>query len=359
MSARARKRGGGKVLGVLVPCRDEARVIERKLRNLALARWPPAARAHRLVVVDDHSSDGTAAVAERVLAQAFAANDPVCAEVVPSRGRPGKNGALETGLAVLAAGRVDLVVLTDADVVLEPDALLALCEAFERDPRLVLASGAQRFVRELAGDGTLRAPGGGALRSADTLYDRATSLVRRLESRGGRVFSVHGQLLAWRAAAGLVPRPGIAADDLELMLAARRHDPRARVGWVAGARFFELRPVPDVARAQAVRRARAFVQFARERREEGRRHVGPLRWSLYTLGAGFAPEIAGSFSLAAVAAGAFVAGGPGATAAAVALAAACATPVGRATMARFAAIRRARALEARQTLGERWEMARR
>ena len=36
-------------------------------------------------------------------------------------------------------------------------------------------------------------------------WDRWTARARRLESRFGALFSVHGQLLAWRAELGLLP----------------------------------------------------------------------------------------------------------------------------------------------------------
>ena len=67
MSAAA----AGAVLGVLVPCHDEAGVIERKLRNLAAVRWPASERPHALIVVDDHSSDDTARLAAESIERLF------------------------------------------------------------------------------------------------------------------------------------------------------------------------------------------------------------------------------------------------------------------------------------------------
>ncbi|MCB9913571.1 MAG: glycosyltransferase [Planctomycetes bacterium] len=208
-------------LGVLVPCRDEAAVVARKLADLAAQRWPACARPHRVVVVDDHSRDDTGARA-RGCAPALAAAG-VELLVSASARRPGKNGALEHGLALLAD--VDLVVLTDADVLLGADALARLAEAFAADPRLGLACGEQVFVDDLDDLD--------AARPAAQGWDRWTARVRRLESRCGALFSVHGQLLAWRAELGLAPRAGVAADDVDLMLQARA-SARPRVGcWCA------------------------------------------------------------------------------------------------------------------------------
>jgi glycosyltransferase involved in cell wall biosynthesis len=232
-------------LGVLIPCRNEAAVIERKLANLARCEGIGSAR---VVVVDDESQDGTA---EKALAAGV--------RVVRNRERPGKPGALRTGIAELAG--CELIVLTDADVLLEERALVELSAAFEREPRLAMACGAQRFT------------------NGSQPWDRWTARARRLESRFGVLFSVHGQLLAWRAGLGLVPTLGIAADDLDLMLQARAH---GRVRLVSSAVFLEEKCAPGArADEQALRRARAYVQLVRAQRNPLRGLVGALQWQFY------------------------------------------------------------------------------
>ena len=244
-------------LGVLVPCRDEAAVIDRRLMNLAGLEWPPARAPHRVVVVDDGSSDDTAARARAHVARMPAG---VTLEVLENRVRPGKSGAIAAGLAALRG--TDVVVLTDADVVLEPQALDVLARAFAAEPGLAMASGSQRFVRALADDGSAHGPDEGEPGTAASRYDRWTARVRRLESRRGRVFSVHGQLLAWRADLGLAPTPGLAADDLDLMLQARLSGGAVRL--LPGARFLEVKLQDRRHRElQELRRARAYVQFLR------------------------------------------------------------------------------------------------
>jgi len=344
-------------LGVVIPCRNEAAVIERRLRNLELARWPRplAGGPHQVVVVDDGSSDGTAELARRCAAR----RPPFALRVVASSARPGKPGAVRAGLAALAAG-VDLVVLTDADVVLDERALAALESAFRADARLAMASGAQRFVRRLEADG--RPPAAPA--AAAGPYDRATEAVRRLESRFGALFSVHGQLLAWRRELELAPTPGIAADDLDLMLQvrARRAGPRA-VRLVDGAVFYEEKTPPGAAAdGQALRRARAFVQLVRRCSGTESAPVGALarvQWAGYRA----LPTAAPGLALGGLVAGALAAtwwGGPRALAAlAAASAAALALPRVRAGVRLLALIARAVRLERRGALGERWEMARR
>lgn len=365
-------------LGVVVPCRDEERVIERKLCNLARARWPAPsagrahdargdargdARAHRLLVVDDGSCDATAARAAELLARLFPASGPVQAELVRNALAPGKCGAVATALQRLA-GSVDLCVLTDADVVLEPQALLELARAFAQDERLALACGAQRFVRDLCADGTPRAADGGEAREAGDVWDRWTARVRALESRCGRLFSVHGQLLCWRAAPGLVPRPGLAADDLDLMLQARARG--GRVVRVAQARFLERKtPRGPLARSQGLRRARAYFEVLRGRRAAlGRALADRAQWAFYARVPRHAPELAlGALGL--LGAGVALVLGPRALCVlGAALALAALTPGGRRLLelARWIRIARraahGRASAPIQGGSDRWEMQR-
>lgn len=352
-------------LGVVVPCRDEERVLERKLRNLALARWPALApgAAHRLLVVDDGSRDRTAERARALLAALFPAGGAVRAQCLANERAPGKCGALATGLARLA-GEVELCVVSDADVVLEPDALERLAQAFARDARLGLACGAQRFVRDLCADGTPRAADGGEAREAGDVWDRWTARVRALESRCGRLFSVHGQLLCWRAAPGLVPRPGLAADDLDLMLQARARG--GRVVRVAQARFLERKtPRGPLARSQGLRRARAYFEVLRGRRAAlGRALADRAQWAFYARVPRHAPELAlGALGL--LGAGVALVLGPRALCVlGAALALAALTPGGRRLLelARWIRIARraahGRASAPIQGGSDRWEMQR-
>jgi glycosyltransferase involved in cell wall biosynthesis len=243
-------------MGVVVCCHNEERVLERRLRNLSLSSWPPAQRPHVVLLVDDGSNDRTSALARDLEQGLFPAS--VQFEVIANSLRPGKSGAIACALQRLH-GRVDLIVLTDADVVHDPSALDVIARAFAQEPQLSMACGSQRFVSSLSMSGTLDPR---LMHRRGDWYDGLTALVRRLESRSGRVFSVHGQLLAWRAALRLCPREGLAADDLDLMRQARLAG--GRVQLLRDARFFEVKPKARGERwKQGLRRARAFVQFAR------------------------------------------------------------------------------------------------
>jgi GT2 family glycosyltransferase len=356
--AAAERGAPGLALGVIVPCRDEAAVIGRKLANLALCAWPRSERPHRVAVIDDHSGDATIELARAQRERL--AGCGVLLEVARNGVRPGKPGAIAQGLRQLA-GQVDLIVLTDADVVLEPAALAELARAFSRDPQLGMACGAQRFVRELADDGTPRAPGGRKPAPAAGFYDRLTARVRQLESRFGRLFSVHGELLAWRAELELEPTPGFAADDLDLMLQARLEGMRVRL--VRSARFLEVKTrAGDARSAQALRRARAYVQFlahpllGRLAARGGwleRAQVWAYR-RLPTTAPWWIPLTAAAACIAA----ALTLPAAVALILALALAVACASPLGRRLIRLLAIIRQAGACEREATLGDRWETPR-
>jgi hypothetical protein len=338
---------------VLVPCRNEERVVERKLENLARCAWPRGGR-HRVLVIDDHSTDATAARAAAAAERLFRARagSPEAA-VVPSAGPPGKVAAIARGLDLLRSE--ELVVLTDADVLFEPETLPRLAAAFA-DPRLGLACGAQRFVERLAADGGTdgRAP------STAGLYDRVTDLVRGLESACGMLFSVHGQCLAWRAELGLAPTPGYAADDLDLMLQARARG--LRTARVPGARFHEEKRRGERREERALRRARAYVQLLAHPRLGELARLGPAdraqAWCYRRLPPA-APWLA-PFGLLLLLALAWAIAGTGAALAAAALAAfAAASPPGRRCLSLLRVIAEAGRREARSPLGDSWETARR
>ena len=356
--------GAPRGLGLIVPCRNEAEVVARKLANLARVDWPGTG-AHRLIVVDDGSDDATAERTHEAFerhAQAFAARG-VHTELVTNTGRPGKPGAIASGLRALEqGGATELVVLTDADVVLSDDALVRLQAAFAQ-PALALACGAQRFVASLADDGTLAGRGGAVLVDASAAFDRVTAWARRVESRRGRLFSVHGQLVAWRRSLGLTPSLGIAADDIDLMLQVREGALQdAALPWrverVEGALFYEIKTVERArVEAQELRRARAYVQVVRA--WDGRLPARGLQWWFYRR----VPLAAPLLSWVAAALCAVVAylalGWIGLLAGLISLALVSRTPQGRGWLRLMGRIRDATRQNDGDVKLERWEMARR
>lgn len=146
-------------LWVIVPTYDEADSIERLLRGVVgvLAETIPG--DHRILVVDDGSPDGTAAIAERVGAELGVV------EVLHRSAKGGLGQAYLAGFAHALACGAQRVCEMDADLSHDPRHLPALLEAAERAD-LVLGS---RYV-----------PGGGVT---------DWGLLRRLLSRGGCMYA--------------------------------------------------------------------------------------------------------------------------------------------------------------------------
>jgi hopene-associated glycosyltransferase HpnB len=101
---------------VIIPARDEAQVIEESLRSVLLQDYPGP---WSVILVDDHSEDGTAALARRVALECARSEklDIVAARTLPA-GWAGKVWAQAEGL-VCADRRGDFqgyVWLTDADI---------------------------------------------------------------------------------------------------------------------------------------------------------------------------------------------------------------------------------------------------
>lgn len=338
---------------VLVPCRDEQDVIERKLLNLMLLQ---SSSPHPLsiLVIDDHCQDKTA---EKVLAfAALHAGPLISIQLTENDVRPGKNGAIEAGLAALPPG-IEVVILTDADVLVCPDAIGQLSLAFAETPSLGMLCGTQVFVEDLPEDGDSR-PLADAPRASDA-WDRATRFVRHLESRRGKLFSVHGQWLAWRLDLNLSPAPGVAADDVDLMLQARVSS-RPRVSMLPSLYFYESKPAGgESLDDQALRRARAWFQvFDRPGVLRGWRGVDALQGAMYMWLPGAAPMGAVLLIPSLLLCVFWLGGGTAAVSAALLMGLIGLSGPGRAWNRTLGLIRKAKRLESQEAMGESWEMSR-
>lgn len=180
-------------VGFVIVVHNEAAVIEAKLANLEALAYPRDRL--QVIVVSDGSDDCTNA-----LIASHAGPTPV--KLVPL-GRVGKNAALNAGVAAV---REDIVVLSDADSLLAPGALLRLVAPFA-DPRVGAVAGDFRYV---AADGEGR---------GERAYWNMDRAWRWLESRAGSVTSATGQLYAVRRAI-CEPVPDGVTDDFFLSTGA-------------------------------------------------------------------------------------------------------------------------------------------
>jgi len=111
---------------VVIPARNEADVLPHSLPSLLNQDY---AGAVSILLVDDHSTDDTAAVAQNI-AQAVCSTDPqasiplkvLAAQPLPA-GWTGKLWALQQGTEHALASEVDYILLTDADISHSPQSL--------------------------------------------------------------------------------------------------------------------------------------------------------------------------------------------------------------------------------------------
>ncbi|MCQ1952498.1 glycosyltransferase family A protein [Arthrobacter sp. zg-Y238] len=114
-------------VSVVIPCRNDAVLLEACLQSLARQSLPP----REIVVVDNNSSDASAEVARRFGARVV---------FEPAAGIPAAAGAGYDA----ASERLDpdaVIARCDADCVLPPDWIARIAEAFAADPKLEVLSG--------------------------------------------------------------------------------------------------------------------------------------------------------------------------------------------------------------------------
>jgi hopene-associated glycosyltransferase HpnB len=120
----------------VIPARDEAAILPRTLPSLLAQEYRGSLS---IVLVDDGSSDGTAAVAESLAAAP--GGGAVAVRVVggtpPPAGWAGKVWAMAQGVA--AAGECDYLLFTDADIAFAPGAVPQLVRAAVADDRGLLS----------------------------------------------------------------------------------------------------------------------------------------------------------------------------------------------------------------------------
>ena len=115
----------------VIPARDEADGVGETIGSLLRQDYPGA---FTIVLVDDQSTDGTADVAQHAAEQA-AATDRLT--VLPGAQLPtgwtGKLWAMKQGIDHAATGEPKYLLLTDADITYEPDALSRLVAKAENE----------------------------------------------------------------------------------------------------------------------------------------------------------------------------------------------------------------------------------
>jgi cellulose synthase/poly-beta-1,6-N-acetylglucosamine synthase-like glycosyltransferase len=195
--------------------RNEAAVIERKLRNLLELDYP--AKLCEIIVVSDGSTDAT----NDILSQ-YANDLRVRVRLNPdSRGKAaGLNDAI-------AMARFEIVLFTDARQKIEPGAIRLLAETFA-DANVGCASG-----ELMLGD-----PTSGEAARGMGLYWRIEKGIREMESASGSVVGATGALYAVRRHLLVPVPPGTILDDVYIPMHVARQG--SRVIFVPSARAWDV-----------------------------------------------------------------------------------------------------------------------
>jgi cellulose synthase/poly-beta-1,6-N-acetylglucosamine synthase-like glycosyltransferase len=162
----------------LLAVHNDVAIIERCIRSLIESDYEPK----EIIVVDDASTDGTA----ELLAQLEAKGG---FRLVALPKNVGKKRALVEG-AAFASG--DLIVFTDSDCVVAPDAIRRCARALQSHPNLGAVSG---HARALNADQNL------LTRVQDVWYDGQFGVYKAAEAVFGSVTCVSGPLAVFRRAA--------------------------------------------------------------------------------------------------------------------------------------------------------------
>lgn len=121
---------------VITPAHNEEAHLENVIRSMLVQTRKPT----RWVIVNDNSTDRTAAIAERYAAQwEFIRVISITRD--GSHGFNKKANAFNTGVASIEDVNFDFIGNLDADISFDPDYFENLLRAFERDPQLGITGG--------------------------------------------------------------------------------------------------------------------------------------------------------------------------------------------------------------------------
>lgn len=205
----------------VVPARDEADVLDRSLRSLLEQDYPGP---FSVILVDDHSRDGTAEAARRVAAAAGLGDRLTVAAAPPlPRHWTGKLWAMDCGLRRAAEAMPDAtyILFTDADIAHHPATLRALVGKAEAG-RLDLVS----LMALLHCRGAWER----LLLPAFVLFFQKLFPFPRVNDPSSRVAAAAGGCMlvrrrALEAAGGVAAIHGQIIDDCALARAIKRHGP--------------------------------------------------------------------------------------------------------------------------------------
>jgi biofilm PGA synthesis N-glycosyltransferase PgaC len=187
---------------ILVPCHDEEQVIEKKIRN-CLQLDPQLLK--EIIIIDDYSSDRTIEYAKRARLD----HNTLLVKILKNKSNRGKAGAMMTGLKV---AKGDIIVMTDADVMLEKDCLEKSTRYF-KDKTI----GAICFSPDITSSSKE------AAKRYVGAYEKVNRLIKIICSGIDSLAIAHGQAFLFRKDIDLQPSCEIRGDDVDYVNQVRKN----------------------------------------------------------------------------------------------------------------------------------------
>jgi hopene-associated glycosyltransferase HpnB len=226
----------------VVPARDEAAMLPLTLPTLLGQDYPGD---FTVILVDDASADGTAAVARRLHDEQGTSARPleVIAGSPPPPGWAGKVWAMAQGEAHAQAARPDYLLFTDADIACRPGTLTALVTAAQADDRDMVSQMA--LLRAQSAWERVVVP-------AFVYFFAQLYPFRRVNRPGGRTAAAAGGCMLVRrqtleSSGGLAGIHGAHIDDVALGRQIKRARPVGRTWLGLTTDVASVRPYPGLA----------------------------------------------------------------------------------------------------------------
>lgn len=167
------------LFSIIVPAHNEESVIKQTVRSLSKLDYP----SYEVIVVNDGSSDGTAAILDRLVAE-----EPAKLRVIHLMPNSGKAQALNTGI-IFSKGAFVLTI--DADCILDPKALHWMAWHLLKYQRVGAVTGNPRVWNRTSLLGKIQVGE----------YSSIIGMIKRTQRILGKVLTVSGVIAAYRKSA--------------------------------------------------------------------------------------------------------------------------------------------------------------
>jgi len=222
-------------VSIIVPAYNEGTVIGRRIENLLSLEY--RSDRYEILVVESGSSDGTDDIVESVIAQRGSRHPEL--RLLHETERHGKASAINLGKR---HAREEIVLVTDANAVFEPDVLREMMPHFE-DPKVGAVGG--RYL----------------VSNPDNVYSASESfywdleyIMRRGEAAVDSACLFHGEINAWRKHLAEADIANL-SEDLDTVIQIRRAG--YRVEYEPAAKVYE--PAATTAQDQIRQRKRTTI----------------------------------------------------------------------------------------------------